>query len=157
MDDEKNFSVVRSIRISPEHQRKIAESGINLSEFLRKKLDDEFSEDYLIEQQIGHHERQLMKWRERRQRQNAKQKSMFNLSDDEIEFLERTRELLNEKLRPVLNMSRRVVGFLVQQEVEGVCKHPLKQRLSLFVRVVVGCRWSVLGYEWSLGIHRVPG
>jgi len=97
MDDEKNFTVVRSIRISPEHQRKVAEAGINLSEFLRKKLDDEFSEEYLIEQQIGHHERQLMKWRERRQRQNEKQKLMFDLSDGEVEFLVRTRELLNEK------------------------------------------------------------
>ena len=97
MDDEKNYSVVRSIRISPEQQRKVAEAGINLSEFIRCKLLDELSEEYLINQKIEYHQTELIKWSQRMQRQQEKHRRLVDLSEPEIEFLVQSKALLQAR------------------------------------------------------------
>jgi len=97
MDDERSYSVVRSVRISAEHQRKIAEAGTNLSDFIRQKIDEEFPEEQIIEQRIQYHERELSKWREREEKHKDKVECLGHLTDAEIDFLLETKTLLDKR------------------------------------------------------------
>ena len=97
MNDESTFSVTRSIKISPEQQRKVSVAGINLSEFVRNKLDEELTDDRLIENRISYHEEELKLWKERRERHEQRTRRLFDLSDSEIKFLVQSKELLDSR------------------------------------------------------------
>ena len=58
---------------------------------------------------------------------------------------------LSEALEPLPDRVGSLHSFLARQEPERVRKRPLKQRSALFVRVVVGCRGSVLGLRMVAG------
>ena len=91
-----NFVCNINVRVSPDQFKKIKESNINLSEFIRDKLDEEFETVESIAEKEKELQDQLEKIKIQKERINKKPKTE-NTSETEKKFLEDTKKLINNK------------------------------------------------------------
>ena len=97
-DSYSNFACNINIRISPEQYKKIKESGMKLSEFVREKLDEEFETSESIAEKETELTKQLEKIQVIKERvKNRVPKEIKNTPEREKKFLEETKKLLKDR------------------------------------------------------------